>query len=147
MHLSPVDPHSLGGSRYHSNPKAVCGYCPCLLFGASSKQSCVLPAAGLAAQPILQLEAQAGSPGEPFEVPVSADSPSLWPPTRESHCLWCGQTPPDLKEEQPSFQKTCSQAWPCWKPLHTVLKGWDHGFLQTDMAFGGQKDNQKTSGS
>ena len=107
-----LKPHSLGGARCHFDPQAASGHRPCLQFGASSKQSPVLPAAGPAAQPILQLGAQAGSPDEPFEVPVSADSPSLWPPTRGSHCLWCGQTPPELGKEQPSFQKTRSQAGP-----------------------------------
>lgn len=107
-----LEPHSLGGSRCHPDPQAASGHRPCLQFGASSKRTPVLPAAGLAAQPILQLGARAGSPDEPLEVPVSADSPSLRPPTRGSHCLWCGQTPPELGREQPSFQKTRSQEGP-----------------------------------
>lgn len=48
-------------------------------------------------------------------------------------------TPLEHGEEQPSFQKTCSRAWPSWKPLYTVLEGWDHGLLQTDMGCGVQK--------
>lgn len=57
-----------------------------------------------------------------------------------------GQAPPELRKEGPSFQKTCSQAQPCWKPLRTVLGGWDHGFLQTHMGFGVQKGSPKISG-
>lgn len=70
-----------------SDSKAAFGQGPCLLFGASCKNSHVLPAARLAAQLILQQEARAGSPEEAFEVPVWAGSPFLWPPPKEPHCL------------------------------------------------------------
>lgn len=63
-----LKPHPLGASRCHPDLQAAFGHRPCLLFSASSKHSHVLPAARLAAQPVLQWEAQVGSPEEVFEV-------------------------------------------------------------------------------
>lgn len=127
-----LKPHPLGAFRCHADLQAAFGHRPYLLFSASSKHSHVLPAARLAAQPVLQWEAQVGSREEVFEVSSLLTAlPSGLPPGKPS-APGVDKHPPS-SEEQPWSQKTCSQAWPCWKPLHTIVRG----SLQTEVGFGG----------
>lgn len=133
----PSVPHTPGGAYSHSDQKAASGPHPCLRFGASSKTSHVLPAAPWQLGPFCSWRPKQGVQRSPLKSPawlttLRSGLPPGNPTGVDQHLL-------ELRKEQPSFQKPCSQAWPCWKPLHTVLGGWNPGFLQTDMGCGVQK--------
>nr|KAF6378655.1 hypothetical protein mMyoMyo1_009586 [Myotis myotis] len=72
-----------GATHRPTDWQAAFGHPPCLLFGASSKLSHVVPAARLAASHVPQLEAQVGSPAEPSEAwpwltPQGSPPPLVW---------------------------------------------------------------------
>ena len=97
----------------------------------------------LAARPILQLEAEAGSPEKPFEVSsgLTAIPPGLLPgdPTASG-------VDKHLQKSAAIFPENMQPGWARWKPLHAVLGarriGAD-GSLQTDMGFGVQRGTRR----